>query len=203
MIQPVVEGDGEVAAVPVLLRRLMAELGVYDVRVNRCILIKRQQLPREADFRAKVQLATAKSGVRAVLVLADLDEDCARNLVPNLTRWASEETFLPCAIVLARREYEAWFLASLESLRSERGVRENASYVPDPEAKGSAKDALSRFMPRNAPYQPTTHQAAFSARFDLAQAYQRASSFRKLVRELCRVLTACDHQPIIPDDWTA
>ena len=171
MIQPVVEGDGEVAAVPVLLRRLMAALGVYDVPVSRCIRKTRQQLPREADFRTTIQLATAKSGVRAVLVLADLDEDCARDLVPNLARWASEETALPCAVVMARREYEAWFLAGLESLRGERGVRENAAYAAEPEAKRDAKGALCRFMPRSAPYRPTTHQAAFSARFDLAQAY--------------------------------
>jgi hypothetical protein len=33
MIQPIVEGHGEVEAVPVLLRRLAAEAGGFDVQV--------------------------------------------------------------------------------------------------------------------------------------------------------------------------
>src|SRR2546426_7135782 len=40
---------------------------------------------------------------------------------------------VPCAVVLAHREYEAWFLASLESLRGRRGIRGDAEAHPDPE----------------------------------------------------------------------
>ena len=180
MIQPVVEGEGEEEAVPVLLRRLLSELGVYDVAVGRPIVKDRTLLVREANFKATMEIATLVPGVRAILVLFDSDDDCARNLLPSMTRWANEVTYLPCAIVLARREYEAWFLAAIESLRGARGIRDNAAYPQDPEAKRNAKQALRRFMPRNVSYSPRLDQPALSARFDSVSGYE----------------------PVVPTEWT-
>jgi hypothetical protein len=56
-------------------------------------------------------------------------------------------------------------------------------------------------MINKGPYSPTVHQAAFTAKFDLAHAYRRCSSFRKLVKELCRVLEAAGYSPTVPLDW--
>ena len=51
MIQPIVEGDGEVAAVPVLLRRLLPEMGVYaeigtPIKQNRYDLVREDKCIR-------------------------------------------------------------------------------------------------------------------------------------------------------------
>jgi CelD/BcsL family acetyltransferase involved in cellulose biosynthesis len=105
-------------------------------------------------------------------------------------------------VALARREYEAWFLAAIESLRGQRRIAPDAAYAGDPEVVRDAKGAVSRFMPRNAPYVPATDQVALSAQFDLGQAHRHASSFRKLVKELHRMLCELGRQPLIPPDWT-
>jgi hypothetical protein len=203
MIQPIVEGDGEVSAVPILLRRLLPELGVYTVQISRPIRQMRTQLVQEANFRRAMRLASLREENRAILVLFDADDDCARDLVPQMNQWAAEETpSLPTAVVLARREYEAWFLAAIESLRGKGHVRENATYPADPEARRGAKEALRKLMTKPFSYQETADQPVLSGSFELGQAYRRASSFRKLVREVCRLLEALGCQPALPVEWT-
>ena len=135
MIQPIVEGDGEVAAVPVLLRRLLPEMGVY-AEIGTPIKQNRYDLVRE--------------------------DKC---------------------------------------LRGQRRIRDDAEYPADPEAKRGAKGLLGQFMPPNSPYSETADQPALSAVFDLSDSYRRCPSFRKLVKELCRVLEATGHQPTVPPEW--
>jgi hypothetical protein len=201
MIQPIVEGQGEEQAVPVLLRRLIPELGCF-VSIGKPIRQRRTEIVREGDFKRALQLAQLKPGILAILVLFDADDDCARNLIPKMRDWAAEAApNVPCAIVMARREYEAWFLAALESLRGQRGISEDAYYSQEPEQKRGAKDSLSEFMPRNTLYSPSADQAALSAVFALEHAYRRAASFQKLVKELCRILGQLDQQPFIPQSW--
>ena len=88
---------------------------------------------------------------------------------------------MPCAVVMANREYEAWFLASIEALRGRAAILPDATSHPDPEAPRDAKGELERRMPRGASYSPTVDQAALTAHLDLESAYRRCRSFRKLV----------------------
>lgn len=202
MIQPIVEGQGEEKAFPILLRRLIPELGCYVDVGGAPFRSKRTEMVREADFKRAVQIAAFKPNACALLVLFDADDDCASTHVPNMARWAREVApQLPSAVVMARREYEAWFLAAIESLRGQRRIHLEASYPDDPEQVRAAKGVVSRFMPPNTPYAETADQPALSALFDLGTAYRRASSFRKLVKELCRLLEELGQEPVIPPDW--
>jgi hypothetical protein len=202
VIRPIVEGDGDERALPLLLYRLMADLGIYGVGVVRPIRQPRTVLVSESGFRRAVQLARIPPEVSAILVMFDMDDDCARDIVPNLHQWGAQEApALPLGVALARREYEAWLLAAIESLRGRRRIRPDAAHAADPEAIRDAKGMLNRFMPARTPYRETTDQPALSTQFDLGQAYRRASSFRKLVRELCRILIDLGHQPVIPAEW--
>lgn len=198
MIQPVIEGHGEDQAFPTLLRRLIPELGAYVevLRPLRCP--KNQMTASEADFKRMLHLARLDSRTTAVLFLFDSDDDCAQKHVPQMHQWA-HETYadLPCGIVMARREYEGWFLAALDSLGGIRGIPEGAHFGEDPEKKRDAKGELRRLCG----YHPTTHQAAFSQTFDFRLAYRRASSFRKLTRELARLLTELGYEPQLPAGW--
>jgi hypothetical protein len=205
MIQPLVEGYGEVDAVPVLLRRLMHEaLGVFGIEVARPIRQKRSHLLSQNGLRKALGAARSHAGVTAILVIFDLDDDCARDLVPDLLDWGRAETErVPFAVALARREYEAWFLAGLTSLAGKRRIDAGAVALDRAETIRDAKGRLSRLMPRNKPYVERADQASFSAMLDLEQAYRGASSFRKLVKELCRLLTELGHAPVIPPEWTA
>ncbi len=202
MIQAIVEGQGEGAAFPILIRRLLPELGCYVDVGGAPIRSRRSEIVREADFKRVLQIATFKPNASALFVLFDADDDCARTHVPNMQLWAREVSpQMPCAVVMARCEYEAWFLAAIESLRGQRQISMDAMYPLDPEEKRDAKGVIKSFMPPSAPYSPTADQPALSARFDLKAAYARASSFRKLVKELCRVLEALGQSPAIPPDW--
>lgn len=203
MIQPIVEGQGEEAAFPILLRRLMPELGCFVEIGGSPIRSRRTQMVREQDFKRVVQFAYFKPGVCAALVLLDADDDCAAAHVPNMLRWAKEVApQMPTAVVIARREYEAWFLAAIESLRGKRGISLEAAYLQNPEEKRDAKGAIKSFMPEDMSYSPTADQPALSALFDLQADYRGASSFRKLVKELCRILEELGHAPTIPADWS-
>jgi hypothetical protein len=91
MIQPIIEGHGEVQAVPVLLRRLMADLGAPGVGVRQAIRQTRSALRSEAGFRKAIRLARLQPNATAILVLFDTDDDCARDIIPPLLRWGQEE----------------------------------------------------------------------------------------------------------------
>ncbi len=182
-IQPIVEGDGEISAVPVLLRRLRDECGAYGLEVGSPIKRKRTQLVEKGSLEIAIRLARLQPDCGAILVLLDGDDDCPKELAPRLEEWAKAEArTIPCAVVVAQREYEAWFLATTESLRGKRGIRTDASSHPDPESVRGAKEALEGQMVAGGSYAETADQAALTALFDLGTAHSRSRSFRKMVK---------------------
>ena len=124
---------------------------------------------------------TRAAGLRGVFILLDGETDCPAHLGPTVQAWATEAAAgVPCGVVLAQKEYEAWFLASIESLRGYRSVRIDAEAHPDPERPRDAKAQLEARMEHGATYLETADQPAFSGRFSLPAAYRRSRSFRKL-----------------------
>ena len=181
----IVEGHGEVAAAPVLLRRLLWDCAQsYGVDVGNPVIRRTQsQLRREADVRDAVRLALAQPDCAAVLVLFDGEDECPVELAALVRGWAQAAAGqIPCEVVIAYREYETWFLAALESLRGRCRIAEDASAPANPELKRDAKGALEEFMPSGASYAPTIHQQKLSAVFDMSLAHQRNRSFRKLTK---------------------
>ncbi len=202
MIQMIVEGEGDAAAFPILLERLVLDLGCYEAVGRSPFIESRTVITQEAKLKRAVQIVSDRSDTRAIIVLFDSDGACASTHIPNMQAWAREAVpSLPCAVIMARREYEAWFVAAIESLRGKRRIREDAQYDRDPEGMLGAKGVIKRFMPQNKPYSETADQAALSAVFDLSQAYHGASSFRKLVKEVCRLLEEIGHAPAVPEHW--
>ena len=182
-IQPIVEGYGEVAAVPALLRRLRTEAAAFQIEVNRPIRKKRYQLVNEDSLRAAVRLALLQQDCGSVLVLFDADDDCPKELSPKLRKWAQDEArSTPCSVVLAKREYEAWFLAAIESLRGKRGLRWDAASHGNPEAPRGAKEELQERLEPGCTYSETIDQVALTAEFDLREAYTHCRSFRSAVK---------------------
>lgn len=203
-IQPIVEGHGEVAAVPVLLRRLIAEASAFQVGVNKPIRKSQGELLREDSLRRAVQLAKIQKDCSAILILFEAEDDCPASLGPRLTSWAKQEALpIPCAVALAHREYEAWFLAAISSIRGNRGIRENADAHESPESVRDAKSALEERMQPGGRYLETTDQPALSALFDMRAAFRACRSFRHLVDALGRLLQAqgCIVQHWPPENW--
>ena len=183
IIQPIVEGHGEVGAIPVLLRRFLADAGVHDIGVGKPIRRKRSELVQEATVRRSVRLALLQPDCGGILIVFDSDDDCPRDLAPQIEACARVEAGdIPCGVVMANREYEAWFLASLEALRGVRGIVADASSHAAPEDPRNAKGELRRHMIAGRGYSESVDQAAMTARLDFGAAYRGCRSFRKMVK---------------------
>ena len=188
-IQPVVEGHGDVEAFPVLLRRFTAVAESWDVGIGTPIRQTRGLLVNQESLVRAVRIAIRQPACRAILVLLDGDDDCPAELGSRIKGWAEMEAGgRPCEVVIAHREYEAWFLAAIESLRGQRGIREDASVHAAPEQPRDAKGRLEERMIEGRSYLETTDQPALSELFSLGHAHQRSRSFRKLTKSFAILL---------------
>jgi len=184
----IVEGDGEVAALPVLLRRIGEwKLPGEYINVPRPIRVRRDQfLNREEIFSKQLQLAGLKcneAGEAWILILLDADDDCPVSLAEDILRRAAG--ILPehkISVVLANREYEAWFLAAGQSLNGVRGLT-ITELVAEPDTIRGAKEWL-KLRHSEKRYGEITDQPALSAAMDLSSAFARSRSFRKLCIEI-------------------
>src|SRR5438045_2049103 len=117
----IVEGYGEVEAAPILLRRIVQDLDPTLLLLipSPPIRIPPDKLVKANELERAVELAARKNNPPgAVLILIDADEDCPAVLAPQLlARARKQRSDPPLAVVLAKREYEAWFLAAAVSLR--------------------------------------------------------------------------------------
>ena len=186
----IVEGHGEVEAVPILIRRvaerLYPELGVDTPHPIR---ISRSRVVQEGELEQVVELAARNiRGQGAIFILLDSDDDCPARLGPKLLCRALEaRSDLPIALVLAKYEFEAWFLAAAESLRGHRGLKNDLQSPHNPEGIRGAKEWLSQRMEGNRRYSPTADQPGLTTRFDFDQA-RHADSFDKCYRDIARLL---------------
>lgn len=196
-IYPVVEGHGEVTAFPVLLRRLLHQYAqCYDMQPGEPVRRKAFEFRREDTVHNAVKLALSQPDCAAVLLLFDGEDDCPAELSAQVRTWAQAAAGdTPCEVVVAYREYETWFLASVESLRGKCRIALDAIAPADPEAKRDAKGALETFMPQGVSYSPTIHQQKLSAVFDMALAHRRNRSFRKLTKAVGELLARLE-QPL-------
>ncbi len=185
-IVSIVEGQGEVAALPVLLRRMGEEIRPehwvevpYPIRVPRDKLLKTRQLERYFE------LASYQATPGGVLILLDAEdpiEGCPATLGPRiLGRTSAVRADIPTLIVIAKNEYEAWFLAAAESLRGQRRLADDIEPPADPEAIRGAKEWLRDRMPSGTCYSETVDQPALTSTFDL-HAARRSPSFDRFYR---------------------
>lgn len=186
-ISSIVEGHGEVQALPVLLRRIASwRCPERYVDVQSPIRVHRDRfLNRQDEFSRHLELAGGKSGDDGwVLILLDADDDCPANLGQNILTRA--QLVLPnhsISVVLANREFEAWFIGAARSLNGQRGLLvSDADLDVEAEVPRDAKGWLRQRM-ASGTYGETTDQPAFAARMDLQEALTRCRSFRKLCDE--------------------
>lgn len=193
----VVEGHGERQAVPALIRRV-AEAHERVAMVAQPIRFQRSRLVKEDELNRAVTLAALRlGGPGGVLVLIDADDDCPAVLGPRMQAWVSRaRPDIAVAVVLAKVEFEAWFLAATDSIAGRRGLCTPLTPPVNPEAVHDAKGWLSRHMEGTRQYSETLDQAALAAVFDL-DAARRADSFDKCYREIRRLLGITGGTPAI------
>jgi hypothetical protein len=186
----VVEGHGEVEALPALVRRIADTVGFAGaLHVNPPIRVKSGSFLNDQDyFRRYVALAAGKAATRngSLLILLDCDDDCPASLGPALLRRAQAvRANVDIFVALAHREFETWFITAAVSLRGRRGLPQNLKAPQDAEKIRDAKGWLGERM--NTSYDPVIHQLEFTREFDLKLA--RANrSFDRLYRQIQRFL---------------
>lgn len=193
-IVPIVEGQGDDAAVGVLLRRIWTEIvGGEFAEVLRAIRRPRGQFLRDGsdDIARSVQLAVGKLGAPdagLVLILVDAEGDCVKRgpLGPKVLAAAkAARADADVAVVIANVMYETWFVAAAKSLGKYLTASSIANAPDDPETVGAGKAWIKRNM-QNGKYTETADQAALTATMDLQVCRQKSRSFDKLCRELER-----------------
>lgn len=190
-IVAIVEGDGEVEAVPVLIRRFAALAGWPGVvEVPTVIRQPASRLRKPQELERVVELAARKlGGPGGIFVLLDCEDECPAILGPALlTRVRNARGDLPSAVVLAHREFEAWFLGAARSLAGTRGLPMTLEPHPKPESVRGCKEWLSQQLPHSRAYNEVSDQPALTDIFDLELARMSCSSFDKCHRDLVALL---------------
>jgi hypothetical protein len=166
----VVEGHGEIEAAQNLVQRLWNDLGLTFLP---WATPKRgRALNTEAGVRQACELLGSERDCAAALLLRDEDDECPATRGPETAGWvASASLSFPVAVVLAHREFEAWFLPCLplmagKEIRPGLRLSEGAAYEGDPEAKRDVKGLLSTWFPPGKAYKPTLDQLPMTRMID-------------------------------------
>jgi uncharacterized protein DUF4276 len=183
----VVEGKGDVEALPNLCSRVRDYLGATDwfvdpqpVRQPRGSLVDEARpspnRPCRTDGAGRaVQLALSRPA-DGILLTCDADDDCPAVWGPSakevVTRRAQGDA------VMVVREYEAWLLHAFDESDLARAG------ITDPERIRGAKEKLRKLVPG---YKPTTHQLEITRKIDIERLRRASDSFDKLVRSLATI----------------
>lgn len=137
-----------------------------------------------------VELAARRTSREdAILVILDADDDCPAELGPELLERARRaRSDRRIYVVIAKSEFESWFIAAARSIAGHRGLELELDIPDDPEAIGDAKGWLSRSSAPGKSYRETLDQPALSQVLSLDEA-RRSPSFDKLWRSLEEALS--------------
>ncbi len=197
-IVSIVEGDGELDALPELLRRILWErLCRFDIAARKPKVAngKPDLVKRFERFLEYARLERCD----AILVLVDADEECPFQKAPNLAaRAAALNLDVPVAIVYAKSEYETWFICSLSEytgapIRERLGIPESVNAPQNVENIRAAKGWLEQHMPYDRGYKETEDQAPLTHHIALDITHNMSRSFRRLCHAVDELVYAIDH----------
>ena len=202
-VYAIVEGHGEAdpprrhrneqPAVAVLIAKLLTWLGCWTLRPSTSLQPWRMRSCGDFFARGKLENVIRAhvrfSDCAALLILVDLDDDCPAEEGPRLARRVAALGDLPfsVAVVCAHREYEAWFLASLESIHC------GHTYCGEPEDRRDAKGWLTRQFG----YREVHDQARYTRALNPDLATARSRSFRHLHHAFEQLVAAGPDGPAV------
>jgi hypothetical protein len=226
-----VEGKGDVAAVPALAQRVVNEAEAHDAlfvdhepfRVRSIATLVKNNC---ADWRRWLNAAgKTRKNLGAVLLVLDGDADSVpphwnayANLYPanpfcafrtasvlgQEARAVRAGEMYSLASVFAMKEFEAWLLAGVESLRGKalaagRGIVPIAAACPDIdlEDKRNAEGELKKIVPL---YSKSLDQGVLAREVDLQAVRDRSRSFRRFCTAIQQLADAvrCGQHVVTP-----
>jgi hypothetical protein len=202
-IAAIVEGDGEVRAVPILLQNWFRfrrfhnfEPAQLTVKAHLGSLLCDYDPGKQRGIEYYVDLAM-RGGPDAILIIFDADDACKerRRVLPYvplgpdiLARAKRHVAHVPVGVVVANMEYEAWFLASYRRLKNvglfpkDTKFREGFNVETLRDCKGEVSQIIGR------KYSETADQKSLTAEIGFRSYMSNYSpSFGKLLRELERI----------------
>ncbi|MGI4788377.1 MAG: DUF4276 family protein [Janthinobacterium lividum] len=147
--------------------------------------------------------AWTKRDCGAVLVLMDADKKCPVRLATDFSqRVHAIGVRFPVVIVIAKCEYETWFLASLETvvdapMESKLDLPIGLTYPGEVEGFAGVKGWITRQLPVGRSYKETMHQTSMTKLINLERVRQRSRSFRRLCHALEEAVNAIDQGLVI------
>jgi hypothetical protein len=153
----IVEGGGDASAVPLLVRRITEDMGLYDIvpSSNPLQAGDASVLDREGRLEKFVSYASRREDGDSVLIALDFDVFWTQ-CVANIARGWSERIIAnafpqrPVAICFFVHEYEALILKSLSDVVRAYPNRDwhvqQAVDVQNPEAIRGTKEAICRML---------------------------------------------------------
>ena len=212
IIVPIVEGHGEERAVPCLLRRWLRHRRLHQFFnvSDRAINAKgcgRLKAAYDRDRHLGIEhyiIAALRNQPDAILVVVDADDECinrghGNGLGPELlARAKAVASHVPLAVIVANREYEAWFLANINSFRARGLFFEHAEISGnlDPESLRDCKGMITKLI--GCRYEETVHQLALTRGLRFSPgAIVRSPSYGKLLRDLERLTLEARRKPRI------
>jgi hypothetical protein len=192
---PIVEGPGDVEAAPLLLRKILSEyLHCDDIGVLKPKKAGgRGGLDKAGGIEKFIQYASITPDCAGILVLVDADDDCAVDWAKRACdRCKDSEMTVPVAVVCVVREYEAWFLASIDSIKGSSRLNQDIEFDGDPEDFGAVEEWFTQQMPSGRAYKETIDQASFTSLIDVPLAINNSRSFKRLCHAVEELQSAMD-----------
>jgi len=206
-----VEGEGESAAAPVLIKRFLTELNAWDAvfldlepfRVGQVNALMRRDFYK---WKRWLRASQKRSDLGAVLLLLDGDvvpvgqsvlcPASTGQLLSAAARETGAASTFSAATVFALREFESWFIAGFDSLAGRsmpdgRLIR-NTIAVPSGDLEQSPRDAKGWMRTAiDGGYKPTRDQAILSEMIDLQMIRDKQlRSFQRLETAVESLVTA-------------
>jgi hypothetical protein len=185
----IVEGQGEVEALRILIEKKLIDWKRQQVTIASLKNVHgRHNLTKDGGLELFLERAR-REVCNGVLVLLDADKDCAARLARELAARARRLRLpFPVAVVCAKCEFEAWFLASLETIAGHVGIPAGIRFQGDVENKRGAKEWLSDQMPEGRIYKETQDQASMTHWLDPELVRAQSRSFRRLEHAILELL---------------
>lgn len=205
-ILAIVEGHGEERAVPLLLRRWFRHRRYHNFE-TRDLAIRAPgsgalKCPHDdhEDLGIEAYVAIAAADCPdGILVMLDADDECIEREKARRTKLGPElrdraravARGIPVEVVVADREYEAWFLAALRALRRAGKIPRDTRLpaLPPIEQIGGCKKRIEHLLGK--PYEETTHQADLTGALPFTPAMAaRSRSYKRLMHALDQLARA-------------
>lgn len=190
---PIVEGHGEIPAVPILIRNILAAHGIHDVLA---LPARRHgEYPSVAKKFDNVFLAAIKENA-PILWVMDFDakgHDCpVKEAQKLLARADALRPGWPLKIAFLVKEYETLFLIDETATRKVfPDIPTKTLFPENPGNIRGAKEWLSKARPSpGSAYKETVHQAKITAQLDLELLRARSRDFAHLERAVLELAQA-------------